>query len=127
MNQRGHVLLQVLIMSVIIAIIAVSLSEMMVVYNSSVARRGASDEAKVAAEASFNRAITYWETGGVCSGVAGYNCSGTCSPGTCACTLSVAGCSCAAGATNSDPGRCPGTLVASLVGGQCQIQITTCN
>lgn len=85
MNQRGSVLVHVLVTGVIVALIATGVLRMTLMNYSAVSRATSGVQNKKEAEAMLHRAVTYWgQSGVVCSDIpGGLSCSGT--PGSCSC------------------------------------------
>lgn len=93
MGKKGHVLVQVLITSVIVSIMAAGLMQL-VMLRYTVMSRGAEGATKKAqATAAFNTLMVEWNvpgSGGRCSNQAGWNCGGF-TDGRCNCTCTKAG------------------------------------
>lgn len=110
MNNRGSVLVHVLITSVLVSVIAVGLVQMVMSRHTLLARstQGAANQKQT--ERGFNSLMSFWNIGGngVCSSGAGYTCTGA--AGTCGCTCTSTG---------------QATIVSATVGGACRIQITS--
>lgn len=91
MARRGSVLLQVLVTSVVVSIIAAGLMSMVMSRHTLSVRSAESAAKRKDADAAFNLLMSHWNVpgNGVCSSVMGYSCSG--SPGTCGCVCSKSG------------------------------------
>lgn len=91
MDRRGSVLLQVLVTSVLVFIIAAGLMSMVMGRHTVSTRVAESAAKRKSADAAFNRLMSHWNmpSNGVCSSVMGYSCTG--SPGTCGCVCSKTG------------------------------------
>lgn len=90
MNQRGSVILHVLVTGVIVAVIAAGMLRITLMNYIATERASAGQKNRKEADALLNRALTYWnETNTVCSdNIPGLPCSppSTIPPGTCSCT-----------------------------------------
>jgi Tfp pilus assembly protein PilX len=134
LGERGNVLLYTLVGAIVATVLAVSLVQMLLSRASASAKITAQTAAQRQAESALSSAFSAWSAGGVCSPITGYSCSGSCTAGTCGCTYVPTGCTCIDGGTpaaptagtKTDPGRCPGAVVAVLSGGSCAITAKTC-
>lgn len=94
MSRRGSVLIQVLMTGVVVAIIAAGLLRLTMLRYVASARASSSTVARRQADATLNRALSYWNSSNVvCSdNIPGYLCSPafTAPPGLCRCTCTPA-------------------------------------
>lgn len=117
LDRRGSVLVHVLMTGVLVAIIAAGLMRMTMLRYIASARATSGTVARRQADATLNRALTYWNSANVvCSNtIPGYSCSpaSISTPGTCSCTC-----------TPSTSGQA--TIVVSGGGAPpCSINVTT--
>lgn len=111
MNQRGAVLLYVLVTGVIVSVITAGVLQMTLMNYTATARVEAGTRNRREADGILNRAITQWNITGGCSDIpGGFNCIGT-PPPSCNCF-------------------CPGPvaiprITAAMVGGVCTVAITS--
>jgi hypothetical protein len=91
MRRRGSVLLQVLITSILVSIIAAGLMSMVMGRHTTTARVAAGTASRKKADAAFGQLMSHWNSpaNGVCASVMGYSCTG--SPGTCGCLCTKMG------------------------------------
>lgn len=97
-NQKGYILIHVLITSVVVAIIAAGLMSVMMLQYQVTSRAGQGSKGRKGAEAGLSRIISSWNTNGFCTDIpvsdgSIYDCAAGASLAscTCTCTASVAG------------------------------------
>ena len=128
-KRRGSVLVQVLITSVIVCMIAAGLSQMLLLQYTTMARATDGTSKKRAAEGALNRVVSYWAANGWCTSPGGgitctLSIGGSCTgPGGAACYCTVTGL--VPGAGNSS---CPGQAPICTAGGtfpNCALRVYT--
>lgn len=112
LSQRGHVLVQVLITSVIVSIMAAGLMQLVMLRYTLVSRGAEGATKKAQAAAAFNTLLVEWNVPGVgrCASVptAGWTCAGG-GAGSCSCTCTKSG--------------EPQVVVGPAVGAECPISV----
>lgn len=89
-NDKGYVLIHVLITSILVAIIAAGLMSVMMLQYQVTIRAEQGSKGRKGAEAGLSRIVSAWNANGFCTDISGtYDCSGSPSLATCTCTCTA--------------------------------------